>query len=136
MKKFTLLLIVAILACLVMAAAVGCGDRNTPQENNPTDAQTQEPYEPTEEEIQARWMQEINGKQDWDFWDNRLSVTLTKEATRAFKYYTTDDFSEVNATDVYLGITAQFESAKNAYYGLSQTSTDYHIDLDTYQTKW
>ena len=136
MKKFTLLLMVAILACLVVAMAVGCGDRNTPQENNPTDTQTQEPYEPTEEEIQARWMQEINGKQDWDFWDNRLSVTLTKEATRAFKYYTTDDFSEVNATDVYLGITAQFESAKNAYYGLSQTSTDYHIDLDTYQTKW
>ena len=41
MKKFTLLLMVAILACLVMAAAVGCGDRNTPQENNPTDTQTQ-----------------------------------------------------------------------------------------------
>ena len=93
MKKFTLLLMVAILACLVMAAAVGCGDRNTPQDDN---TQTQEPYEPTDEEIQAaieRYAAEYGGIEY--ICVNSISIKLTLDATREFKTYTADDFKEL-----------------------------------------
>ena len=135
MKKLTLLLMVAILACLVMAAAVGCGDKNTPQENNPTDAQTQEPYEPTEEEIQAaieRYAARYGGRVE-KLGSGSLIITLTMEATRKFKKYTTEDFKEVGECSLVHGYQTVMDYVEAKLKGVPTEKEYPWINPETYQ---
>ena len=132
MKKFTLLLIVAILACLVMAVAVGCGDKNTPQDDN---TQTQEPYEPTEEEIQAaieRYSVELSDGTRWDDKSGVIFATLTREATLGLKDYAANDFKELGECTVQNTLKELQQYVVDKSKGLP-TEREYNIDVGTYQ---
>ena len=133
MKKFTLLLMVAILACLVMAVAVGCGDRNAPQDDN---TQTQEPYEPTDEEIQAaieRYKAQLQEGEELSP-SPYIYITLTKEATREFKDYTANDFIEIGECSIDSDDKDKAEFVKAKMQGIP-TTKNYSIDPETYQRK-
>ncbi|MBQ4443818.1 MAG: S8 family serine peptidase [Clostridia bacterium] len=132
MKKFTLLLIVAILACLVMAVAMGCGDRNAPQDDN---TQTQEPYEPTDEEIQAaieRYAARFGGRVE-KLGTGSLIITLTMEATRKFKKYTTEDFKEVGECSLVHGYQTVMDYVEAKLKGVPTEKEYPWINPETYQ---
>ena len=132
MKKFTLLLMVAILTCLVMAVAVGCGDRNMPHDDN---TQTQEPYEPTEEEIQAaieKYGVELSDGTRWDDKSGVIFATLTREATLELKDYAANDFKELGECTVQNTLKELQQYVVDKSKGLP-TEREYNIDVGTYQ---
>ena len=122
MKKFTLLLMVAILTCLVMAVAVGCGDRNTLQDD---------PYYIPDEELYAKWNEFNELCQPFGFADNTVMIELTNEASLKCKYYTTEDFKEVGAIEVWDSHYYD-DYIQNKLQGLP-TSDDLNFDIYSYK---
>ena len=135
MKKFTLLLMVAILACLVLTVVVGCGDRNTPQDDN---TQTQEPYEPTDEEIQAAIEKYTSELEEGSAIASSpyIIVTLTLAATREFKDYTSEDFKGIGAYTIKWSEENIAKYVKAKLQGLPTEKEYSHINPETYQRRF